>query len=498
MAGEPILIVDDTPVNLKLTRILLANEGYRVQTAASAEEALELLRTYHPRLILADIQLPGMDGLEMTRRLKQDEHTKDIMVVALTAFAMKDDERKARDAGCDGYITKPIDTRTLGARIREYLGQTGQGSAEASEPAASPSKPDGISGADLHSLRRRFLAEGEAAVRALLADLDGAFRAAEAGRVVHQWVGAGALLGYHAIARISSELNTLLAERPIDAAEVRQALTNLALAFTSQCEALDLPVPQLLMDLLSAKHVAIIGLPLHDGYRLAAALERASAKPLVWDAAASPAERKLEDYDVAVISVPPGTVAAVPTPAHPPSVFVGRGEDLLNRNRPVLPVGSRILLDSWQPEEALLRIGLAIFPRGLRAATGRPIRTVTPGTKPQALLVADDPTLLALIRMALENSGVDHQTASNDAEVLKALRRVQPDTVVVDADLRAADLQQVLSTVRSDELAPPVLLLAGRPKTSDVLSAAAIGIDDFLLKPFSPVELVARLKRTVL
>src|SRR4051794_33316740 len=121
MAGEPILIVDDTPVNLKLTRILLVNEGYKVLTAASAEEALEVLRSFHPELVLADIQLPGIDGFELTRRIKKNETTRDIMVVALTAFAMKGDEQKAIDAGCDGYITKPIDTRTLGSRIREIL-----------------------------------------------------------------------------------------------------------------------------------------------------------------------------------------------------------------------------------------------------------------------------------------------------------------------------------------------------------------------------------------
>src|SRR5215831_1574573 len=102
MAGEPILIVDDTPVNRKLTRILLVNEGYKVMTASSAEEALDLLQSYRPDLILADIQLPGMDGLEMTRRIKQNEHTRDITVIALTAFAMKDDERRAIEAGCDG------------------------------------------------------------------------------------------------------------------------------------------------------------------------------------------------------------------------------------------------------------------------------------------------------------------------------------------------------------------------------------------------------------
>src|SRR5664280_2394496 len=113
MPGEQILIVDDTPVNLKLTRILLINEGYRALTAPSAEDAIELLRSHHPQLILADIQLPGIDGLELTRRIKSDEKTRDITVVALTAYANPGDEQKAIAAGCDGYITKPIDTRTL-------------------------------------------------------------------------------------------------------------------------------------------------------------------------------------------------------------------------------------------------------------------------------------------------------------------------------------------------------------------------------------------------
>src|ERR1035437_7611956 len=151
MAGEPILIVDDTPVNLKLTRILLVNEGYTVLTAASAEEALELLRSYHPRLILADIQLPGMDGLEMTRLIKQDERTRDIAVVALTAFAMKGDEQKAMDAGCDGYITKPIDTRTLGERIRQWLTRRAESETTAVAP---PPEQEVIPAAEMQALRR--------------------------------------------------------------------------------------------------------------------------------------------------------------------------------------------------------------------------------------------------------------------------------------------------------------------------------------------------------
>ena len=121
MASEQILIIDDTPVNLKLTRILLTNEGYTVRTAVDAEEAIAILETFHPDLMLVDIQLPGMDGLELARRVKADPRTRDIVVVALTAFAMKGDRERAMEEGCDGYITKPIDTRTLPLRLREYL-----------------------------------------------------------------------------------------------------------------------------------------------------------------------------------------------------------------------------------------------------------------------------------------------------------------------------------------------------------------------------------------
>lgn len=121
MAGETILIVDDNAANLKLARVLLEGEGYAVKTAADAEHALHLLRSFRPRLILMDIQLPGMDGLELTRRLKADVATRDIVVLALTAYAMKGDEEKARAAGCDGYVAKPIDVDSLPGVIAEHL-----------------------------------------------------------------------------------------------------------------------------------------------------------------------------------------------------------------------------------------------------------------------------------------------------------------------------------------------------------------------------------------
>lgn len=116
-----ILIVDDNPSNTKLLAFLLQSRGYDVRTAANAEDALSAIAERPPRLILMDIQLPGMDGLSLTRQLKADPATRDISIIAATAYAMKGDQERALAAGCDGYITKPIDTRKLPVDIARFL-----------------------------------------------------------------------------------------------------------------------------------------------------------------------------------------------------------------------------------------------------------------------------------------------------------------------------------------------------------------------------------------
>ena len=116
-----ILIVDDNPTNLKLVSDVLECEGHAIFKAKDAEEAQSFIAGNALDLILMDIALPGMDGLTLTRRLKSDVQTRDIMVVAVTAFAMKGDQEKAYAAGCDGYISKPIDTRKLPGQVAEML-----------------------------------------------------------------------------------------------------------------------------------------------------------------------------------------------------------------------------------------------------------------------------------------------------------------------------------------------------------------------------------------
>ncbi|PYK86557.1 MAG: response regulator [Verrucomicrobia bacterium] len=120
-----ILVVDDNPRNLKLAFDVLEDAGYAVVEAVNAEEAQSMIDRNLPDLILMDIALPGMDGLTLTRTIKANERTKHIRIIALTAFAMKGDDQKALAAGCDGYITKPIDIHQLPVQVAEILGGSG-------------------------------------------------------------------------------------------------------------------------------------------------------------------------------------------------------------------------------------------------------------------------------------------------------------------------------------------------------------------------------------
>jgi CheY-like chemotaxis protein len=120
-----ILVVDDNPRNLKLAFDVLEDAGYEVVEAVDAEQAQSMIDRNLPDLILMDIALPGMDGLTLTRKIKANERTKHIRIIALTAFAMKGDDQKALAAGCDGYITKPIDIHQLPLQVAEILGRSG-------------------------------------------------------------------------------------------------------------------------------------------------------------------------------------------------------------------------------------------------------------------------------------------------------------------------------------------------------------------------------------
>jgi len=132
-----VLVVEDNEVNQLLTASVLEREGFAVDLARTSSEAMERIRTHRPDVILMDVQLPGMDGLSFTRKLKADPVTAAITIVAVTAHAMAGDREQTLAAGCAGYISKPIDTRTFGRQIREFLGPTARAS-----PAGTATAPD--------------------------------------------------------------------------------------------------------------------------------------------------------------------------------------------------------------------------------------------------------------------------------------------------------------------------------------------------------------------
>ncbi len=121
MTRPQVLIVDDHPMNIELARFVLEAGGFAVDVAADAQQARTCIAARQPDLILMDIQMPGTDGLALTRQLKQDRSTQGIVVVAFTAYAMKGDEARMRAAGCDGYLAKPIKVASFAASVQALL-----------------------------------------------------------------------------------------------------------------------------------------------------------------------------------------------------------------------------------------------------------------------------------------------------------------------------------------------------------------------------------------
>jgi two-component system cell cycle response regulator DivK len=120
--SKTVLIVEDNELNMKLFRDLLEAHGYNTLQTRNGIEALSLAKEHHPDLIIMDIQLPEVSGLDVTKWLKEDENLRDIPVIAVTAFAMKGDEERIREGGCEAYISKPITVSMFLDTIRQFLG----------------------------------------------------------------------------------------------------------------------------------------------------------------------------------------------------------------------------------------------------------------------------------------------------------------------------------------------------------------------------------------
>lgn len=521
MAGESILVVDDAPVNLKLADILLRKEGYKVHAVADAEEALRVLRTFVPHVMLVDIQLPGIDGLELTRRVKQDPRMQDVTVIALTACAMKGDEERATAAGCDGYITKPIDTQTLGRRIREYVDRhaapnlAGAPVEPTPAPLPSPSLPGGLALSDLEieSIRRRFLEEGILQSRQLLMDLGTQFDMAKAARLVHKWIGAAGVLGYVEITAYSRIIEDLLAAPRPDVKAIREHLSDLVLAFNEPREAALDPLPEAVIAAVTEKRIAMVGFAADEAERLCTVFEQLGARPRLFEADEAPNSDSIKMCQAVMVHVRPETMKAAWLDPQArllpgPLVFVGSRDVIMALHPAVQKRAQDFLIDGWQPEEALMRLAFALSRASGRTSEAErvelPDRVALPAAaakapvsldKARVLVADDDVTVRAVLEKTLRDNHVDCKSASTGQEALRMIAEYRPNAVVLDVNMPEMSGFEVLSAIRAQDFPVRVVMLTARRQEHDILQGFNLGADDYVVKPFSPMELMVRLKR---
>ncbi|MEO8369574.1 MAG: response regulator [Candidatus Solibacter sp.] len=508
MAGESILVVDDSAVNLRLAAAVLRSEGYRIQLASNSEQAIMMMRTALPDLLLVDIQLPGISGLELTRRLRQDPRTKDLLIVVITASVMSGTEQQAYEAGCDGFIAKPIDTRVLGSRLRFFL--DGQLSSSEGAPQGD-GLPAGLSlaGPEMEGLRRSFLSEGSRQVRRMAEFASSRFDIGEATRLFHQWIGSAGALGYSEIAQKARDAEVVLTSPGWTVADLRTCLAALGLAFASPREAIDTPIPESIVQGLTRRRVALIGFADEEAERVCGAFERAHALPRMFTGEEPPHVDSIQDCSVLMVHVRPETLG-IPwlqsdfSGSQQPLVLVGGREDILSLPAEVQARACEFLIDGWQPEEVIMRLSFALsrtvrnqaagaFPQ---AGAGGAARARRPGReKPEIIIADDDVHVRAVVRSALQSIGMECHLAANGTEAISMIRELRPDIAVLDVNMPGSDGFEVLSAIRQSGIPVKVIMLTAHQHERDVLRGFELGADDYVVKPFNPLELAARIKR---
>jgi len=504
--GAPILVVDDTAIDLKFMRLLLTYEGYSVRTAKLAEEALELLSTFRPELILTDIRLPGMDGLELTKRIKQDPRTQSIKVVAVSAYTGPGDEQKAINAGCDGYLTKPIDSTALTSRVRHMLQRSlpPPKLVVSAEPAGVPT----ISETELEHLRRGFLHEGSEEVRYILDNLESHFDVERTCSLLHGWVSTGGFTGCQEISRLARVTEELLRAGNYRTTDLRESLGTLLWAFADLLSAVEIVIPEHVARGLRGRSVALIGCTPARANFLRSAFEQVTANTRVLRLFDRPEDESIEDCDLAIMHVGQEALASGwLTPEAFPSgtaLIVSGTRRERGSLAPALQArASHFLVETWDPEEVLMEAYLAVSRRPALAVTPaqQTPAEMSPVGQAQArtrVLIADDDALiLTVVGSTIENYGMSCQRVDNGEDALRQIRELLPQIAVLDVNMPGLDGFEVLAAVRAEKLPVLVVLLTARQREGDILRGFQLGADDYLVKPFNPLELMARLRRLV-
>jgi two-component system, cell cycle response regulator DivK len=489
VGNNSILIVEDDPMNMQLVRVLLSGEGYDLRSAISADDALTVLAAFKPGLILMDIQLPGMSGLELTRELRANPAMTGAHIVALTAYGGKEAEQSCLDAGCDDYIVKPIDTSTFPGTIRSFVDKKSR--------AAAPRVESDVRDL-LRGMRNNFITESLAELMVLLSPEFEADRGRLL-RALHRWAGIAGTLGMPAVTDQARKIEELIAgAEQVDVPNARKDLQELHRLITAAAAApaFELALPAEIVKTLSGKRIALAGFSGPEVRRIAQALDRAECftlvieTPLVGLSAAI-----VERFDIVVLNLgtSDGTTCHKNTSPglNKPILLVGSRATIADKVVSVETGARDFLTTPWDSEELLVRCCKLLSPDLIQ-----PVVREREGPA-QVVIADDDPAIGALLTATLRRTGAECRLARSGTETLALVRELKPDAVILDVNMPGMDGFEVLASLRGDlaTAGVPVVLLTARQQESDVLKGFSCGASDYITKPFNPMEVTARIAR---
>jgi two-component system, cell cycle response regulator DivK len=486
--NRSILIIEDNQLNVRLVRVLLADEGYDLRSAVNADEAINVLSTFKPGLILMDIQLPGKSGLELTRELRANPEMNNASIIALTGYGRKEDEQSCLNAGCDGYIAKPIDTSTFPATIRSFIDRRSR-----TVPKAQGDVRD-----LLRDLRNTFITEASAEV----AELSSAEFQADRSRLLralHRWAGVAGTLGMPGVTNQARTTEVFVeSTEEVDVPALREALEELKrlIAAAAAAPAFELALPSEIVKALSGKRIGLAGFSEPEAQRIARVLDRAECFTVCIEMQPEGLSTAMvERFDVVILNLVSMAGSAyqssTSTQLDKPILLVGSRACVSDDVNSIDTPARDFLMTPWDSEELLVRCCKLLSPD---------VRHTIHGERkgPAQIVIADDdPAIGALLTAVLRRTGAECRLARSGTEALALVREVLPDVLILDVNMPGIDGFEVLTNLGADDLTAriPVVLLTARQQEADVLKGFACGASDYITKPFNPMEVTARVAR---
>jgi DNA-binding response OmpR family regulator len=492
MAGIQILVVEDNVMQSKLVGFLLQEAGHTVQIAGSAERALEILQSFRPGnikpdLILMDLELPGKDGLELTRELRRTRAHDATPIIALTAYTDRSDLARAREAGCNGTISKPIDTAAFARQVRNYLG--GASGADADVPSDS--------GDLLADVRNNFLAEGLEQCGTLLKKLKSNPRQATPAiqRVLHRWAGMGGTLGFPEISNQARRIEDLLTATSLDNDAVEKGVETARRRFCAATRH-EPELPREVIGGLTDVAIGLVDFSDDEANRIRSVARRANLKAVIEQMTGEFIESQ-KGYGAVIINQCAASSEAAPhRPQSIPAVFIFSRASLEALSK--LPSRAYdFLIAPWEAEEVLLRVYRLIRKAAPLRAAGDSLHMQK--RRPRILIADDDPDLVSLVVETLVQFGMDCEIARSGQQALDNASRHPPDAIVLDVNMLDLDGFEVLKRLRHNlaTKAIPVVLLTARNQESDIARGFGSGAGDYVVKPFQPSDLAKRVDKII-